>query len=160
MLLFIYEYFFRTCLCFMNVLFCAGALRRPASPAELLPQGAALPFRTSRPALARLPALRAHAWGLLCGSPGTFSLTSGRSFALYVLVCICRGLVLPRALPHAPLQSDVWLAWGHCSFPGVNVWLLVRAPFALPSAACDFVLDSTFISSPAVSFPNCSNCFF
>lgn len=36
-LVFIYESFFRTCLCFMNILFCAGTRRCPASPAELLP---------------------------------------------------------------------------------------------------------------------------
>lgn len=63
-----------------------------------------------------------------------------------VLVCVCRGLVLPRVLP----SGHAWLAWGHCSFSGGKGWLLVR------TLLCP-VPDSTFISSPAVAFPNCSS---
>lgn len=75
---------------------------------------------------------------------------------------VCAGLCLPWAC------SPQGIATRSSSKPcvvGVGplqppVWSLIRTLFALPSAACDFVLDNTLISSLAASFPDCSNCFF
>lgn len=126
-LVFIYEYFFRTCLC-LNVLFlsCAGARRVSAPTAELLPRE-----QLSLPVPVCLRCVLVHG---VCFAALRACLPSHQGT---LLLCVCWfasavGFVLPRARPHAPLQSRVWLAWGHCSFPGVNVLLLVRTPFALP----------------------------
>lgn len=62
-LVFIYEYFFRTCLRFMNVLFlfCAGGRKRPASRLSCCPgSGSPCPRRTPCPCPLALPCVLPH----------------------------------------------------------------------------------------------------
>lgn len=138
--MFIYEYFFRTCLCFMNIHFSAGAWKHPHISSWAAAQEQLSP--PSRPLPVCLHCVLV---------PGVYSAASG-----HVVPYICAllhfvsaalsalGLFSHRASPQAPLQSGAWLAWGHCSFPGAKVWLLVKTPLVLPGGVRRFCASYYF----------------